>query len=498
MRTFVLVLAIFALLGGRVNAQINDLPRSTPEAEGVPSKALISMFDSLMALADVDIHSVMVVRHGKVVGEIYPAPFAPQHRHTMYSCSKTFVAAAVGLAIEDNRLRLTDRVAAFFPELLPDTVSKNLSDMTVRHLLTMTSGVRPDWVMRSKTPEWIRTYLAKPVEVPGERFQYDSMATYMLSAIVQRVTGKTVLDYLRERVFTPMNVSDVGWELSPEGYNTGGWGLHIQSEALAKFGLLLLNGGVWEGRQLLSADWVKEMTSFQQEAGDEDYCYQTWRCDYPGAYRADGALGQFVIMIPEYDMVIVITECSLTNGKPQRNMFWNLLPKLSDTPLPASKDYKTLQKKQAGYQLPTVSGKAVSALSKQLEGKTLSLEKNKLGWEAVTLHFLPKEVVMTVADKSGKSYDLRFGYKTWNSIETDVRPPYSINPVDCFKGIDCLFTVAGSYAWDKEGALQLRNHYVNWVTGLNLTLKQESGKWTLTVRENYSRKPFTIGLKSKE
>ena len=186
-----------------VHAQINELPRSTPEAEGVPSKAVTALFDSLMALPKTDIHSVVVVRHGKVIGEIYPAPFAPEYRHTMYSCSKTFVGAAVGLAIADNRLRLTDRVGAFFPELLPDSVSANLADMTVRDLLTMTSGVTPDWNMRNLTPDWIRTFLAKPVKTPGKKFEYDSISTYMLSAIVQKVTGMTLLDYLKQKLFHP-------------------------------------------------------------------------------------------------------------------------------------------------------------------------------------------------------------------------------------------------------------------------------------------------------
>ena len=135
-------MSLFCLLYSfTLSAQVNELPRSTPEAEGIPSKAVTALFDSLMLLPKTEIHSVMVLRYGKVVAEIYPAPFAPEYSHTMYSCSKTFVSAAVGLAVADNRLRLTDRVATFFPESLPDTISTNLAAMTVRDLLTMTSGI---------------------------------------------------------------------------------------------------------------------------------------------------------------------------------------------------------------------------------------------------------------------------------------------------------------------------------------------------------------------
>lgn len=489
--TLCLLLAIWPLW--IIKAQTNELPRSTPEEQGVPSKALIAMFDSLMALDGVDIHSVVVARHGKVVGEIYPAPFAPQYRHTMYSCSKTFVAAAVGVAIEQNRLRLTDRVATFFPEQLPDTVSPHLAAMTVRDLLTMTSGIKPDWAMRSKTTEWIRTFLSKEVkDTPGKKFQYDSMVTYMLSAIVQRAVGMTVLDYLHLHVFGPMNITDVAWEESPEGINTGGWGLHIQSESLTKFGQLLLNKGEWQGKQLLSKEWVEAMTAFQVATGKEDYGYQTWLCDYPGAVRADGALGQFVIAIPSTDMVIVITESSLTNGKPQRNLFWKLMGEVSDTPLPLGKDYKRLQQKQASYTLPVVKGKATSRTSRQLAGKQLTLAKNKLGWTNIALRFLPKEVVMTVTNKDGATHDLSFAYGAWKTVETEAHPPYSINPIDAFRGIDGTFPVAGSYAWTKDGALQLKAHYVNWVTGLSIMLQQVEGEWQLTMQENYSRKPFVV------
>ncbi|WP_296122790.1 3-succinylated cholic acid synthase [uncultured Bacteroides sp.] len=476
------------LLGAlTIHAQCNELQRSTPEAEGVSSKAVTALFDSLMALPQTDIHSVMVLRHGKVIGEIYPAPFVPEYRHTMYSCSKTFVGAAVGLAIADNRLRLTDRVGTFFPELLPDSVSANLADMTVRDLLTMTSGITPDWNMRNLTPDWIRTFLAKPVKTPGKKFEYDSICTYMLSAIVQKVTGMTLLDYLKQKLFTPMHITDVAWELSPEGFNTGGWGLHIQSESLAKFGLLLLNRGVWEGRQLLPASWVEQMMAKQMETGSDGYGYQMWLCEYPGAARADGALGQYVLIVPDKDMVVVITECTLINGRRQRGLVWNrLLPEVGDKALMPGKDYKRLQKKQGAYQLPLVQGKATSSLSRKYEGRRILLGQNKYGWKSLELQFKQKEVVMTVVEQDGKTYNLPFGYKQWSKAAIDGYPPYSIAPKGRFKGIEGPFLVAGSYAWASSDILQLKVHYVNWISALGLKLRFEDTKVFLTVTENYS------------
>lgn len=491
-----ITLTFYLLISTTLYAQVNELPRSIPEAEGVPSKAVTALFDSLMALPKTDIHSVMVIRHGKVIGEIYPTPFSPEYQHTIYSCSKTFVSAAVGLAIDDNRLRLSDRVGTFFPELLPDSVSDNLANMTVHNLLSMGSGITPDWNMRSIHPDWIRAYLSKPVKKPGEKFEYDSMSTYLLSAIVQKVTGMTLLDYLKLKIFTPMNIVDVAWEISPEGYNTGGWGLHIQSESLAKFGLLLLNKGVWKGKQLLPASWVEQMTSKQMETGrDENYGYQIWLSEYPGAVCIDGALGQYVMIIPEKDMVVVITECTLTNGRKQRQLVWNnLLPQVKDQPLTADKSHKLLLKKQATYELPVVQGKATSSATKNYTEKDIILEPNKYGWQSLNLKFKQKEkeVVMAVTEKDETSYELLFGYKQWLKTSINAYPPYSINPIDSFKGIKGPFWTAGSYAWQSATTLQLKVHYVNWVSALDITFHFEGENVALNVKENFSSQEIVI------
>lgn len=482
-----------------LRAQTNELPRSTPEEQGVPSKALIAFFDSLTALPLTDMHSVVVMRHGKVIGEIYPAPYAPEYRHTMYSCSKTFVGVAVGLAIADNRLRLEDRVATFFPELLPDTISQGLADMTVRNLLTMASGVKPDWVMRSRCTDWVRTFLAKPVKAPGTQYAYDSMVSYMLSAIVQRVTGKKLTEYLQERVFTPMNVTEWAWEESPEGINTGGWGVHIQPESLAKFGQLLLDEGRWEGKQLIPAEWVREMGKKQIETGREPYGYQTWRCEYDGAIRADGALGQYVISVLDKDMVVVMTEATLGNGKDQRRLIWErLLPEVKDEPLPPSKDYQRLLKKQAAYKLPEVAGKATSAFAANWENKTIELGKNGYGWKSLRLNFGKKQVTMTVTGTDGKSYELPFGYKQWEKTAVDAYPPYSITPIDRFKGLEGPYWVAGSYGWISKEELQLKAHYVSWVSALEMTFRLVNGEVKIHVQTNYAKKPFTITGKFAE
>lgn len=472
-------------------AQIADLPRSTPEAQGVPSKAIYSLFDSLMALPRTEIHSIMVIRHGKVIAETYPAPFKPEYKHTMYSCSKTFVGVAIGLAIADNRLRLSDRIATFFPEALPSEISAELADMTVRDLLTMTSGIEPDWNMRNVTTQWIATYLGKKVEKPGSTFRYDSICTYLLSAIVQKVTGMKLLDYLQLKIFNDMHITDVAWEISPEGYNTGGWGLHIQPESLAKFGILLINNGNWNGKQLIPTQWVKEMTSSQMKTNGDDYCYQTWRCDYLGAFRADGALGQYILMIPDKDMVVVITECTMINGIRQRHLVWDmLLPHVAQGPLPESNEYKTLCKKTSNYALSAPGGKAKGKCLTACT--TINLPDNRLCWKSMKLNQEKDIISATITLTDGASMSMSFGYRKWITSFTNAKPPYSVGANGRFTGISTEFSVAGSYAWTKGSLLQLRIEYTNWVTAVDATLEFNGEKVTITAQENYSKEPFTI------
>lgn len=469
------------------NAQVNELPRTTPEEQGVPSKALVELFDSLHFMPGTDIHSMIVMRHGKVVGEFYPAPFAAEYQHTQYSSSKTLVSIAAGIAIDENRLRLTDRVAAFFPEYLPDSISVNLAKMTLEDLLTMQSGIKPDWAMRSKGTEWIRTFLSKDVKnVPGEVFAYDSMVTYMISAIVQKATGKTVLEYLKEKLFAPMNITKVNWETSPEGVNTGGWGLHIQSESLAKVGQMWLDNGVWDGKQLVSREWISQMSSKHANGGDYGYGYQVWMCKYPGAVRADGALGQYVIVVPEKDVVIVLTEASFTNGKPQRGLIWDkFLPQLSDGPLPASKDYELLKKKQASYTLEIPAGKEKSSVMKKLAGKKISVPKNKYGWKEVIFEQgADKQLLMHLTKTDGTTYTQPMGYKKWATDTIAGLPPYSINPIDWHRGLEGPFYAAAAYGWEKN-ILNANIHYVNWVSSLYTTWEIKDGEVVLSISNNY-------------
>ncbi len=489
--------AIAALLTAvEAECQPYAFERATPESQGVPSEAVIGWFDSLMDVEATEIHGAMLLRHGKVIGEMHPKPFRAEYGHTLFSCSKVFTAAAIGIAVGENRVRVSDRVATFFPELLPDSISNRLAKLTIRDLLTMQSGFEPTNEVRTKETEWVKKSLGgKMVAQPGEKFAYDSMNTYLLSAIISRVTGEKMVDYLRPRLFEPMGIDEEIWEESPEGISCGGWGLHLKLESMAKMGQLLLNEGRWGGRQLLPAEWAKEMMTVHVEK--EGYGYQTWKCEHAGTMRGDGAHGQFIIVMPNEDMVAVITQCcnTLPPGVEERRLlFEGLLPTLSATPLQEGKGVKKLAKREAAYELPTADGRATSKKQSKKLGKEMSLEKNKMGWETITARMEGGDLCLEVTTARGERETMRCGNGEWKESEVGTHfPPNSRGTtLGAFSNFNSPFTACGSYGWSGDGELMVKIIFADWMSAMTIRMDMNEGKPKVDVSLNIETKPFTI------
>jgi CubicO group peptidase (beta-lactamase class C family) len=325
------------LLGG--GAQETVLRRSTPEAQGVSSDAILRFMEAIDRHVG-SMHSAMILRHGKVISEAWWAPQAADKPHVLWSLSKSFTSTAVGFAVEEGKLKIHDEVLSFFPEEAPKEPSANLKAMRVVDLLTMSTGHQEEPNVREEK-NWISAFLAHPVpHKPGTHFRYNTPATFMQSAIVQKVTGQTVNEYLQGRLYAPLGIATPVWDKNPQGVSVGGYGLYLKTEDIAKFGLLYLQKGKWQGRQLLSSDWVSMATSKQVSNGssptsdwDQGYGYQFWRCRH-GAYRGDGKDGQFCIVLPEQDAVVVMT-ANTSNMQAQLDHVWNhLLPAFRDEALP--------------------------------------------------------------------------------------------------------------------------------------------------------------------
>jgi CubicO group peptidase (beta-lactamase class C family) len=335
---------LWLLAAGTAGAQ-GPLPRSTPEAQGFSSAGVRAYLEAADRRVK-SMHSFMLIRHGQVVAEAWWKPQTPETAHQLWSLSKSFTSTAVGLAVADGKLKLEDPVLKFFPAEAPAEVSDHLRAMTVKDLLTMTCGHETEVKLSmTDTVPWVRAFLAHPVpHAPGTHFQYNTPGTHMLSAIVRKVTGETVLDYLQPRLFAPLGIDHPEWPASPQGNTIGGWGLKVRTEDIAKFGQLYLQKGQWQGKSLIPAPWVEQASARQvpNAAGrknpDESdwaqgYGYQFWRCRH-GAYRGDGKDGQFCLVLPEQDVVVAIT-AETGDMQQELNVVWDhLLPALQKDPLP--------------------------------------------------------------------------------------------------------------------------------------------------------------------
>jgi CubicO group peptidase (beta-lactamase class C family) len=407
-------------------------PVSAPEAQGIRSGAILAFLAA--AERDVhDLHSVILLRRGTVVAEGYWEPYGPTDPHMLFSLSKRFTSTAIGLLVAEGRLSVDDCVLDFFPDLAPDDPGDNLRAMRVRHLLTMTTGhdTDPTRRVRQYGQTWAKAFLAEPVEhEPGTLFVYNSGATYMLSAIAQRLTGERLVHYLRPRLFDPLGIEHATWETSPEGIDAGGWGLSLTTSDIARFGQLYLQKGVWQGSRLLPEFWVVEATSRQVPNGPSEnvdwvqgYGYQFWRCRH-GAYRGDGAFGQLCVVMPDQEAVLAIT-AGVSDAQTVLDLVWkHLLPAFGSRTLPVDPAaQRALVDQLAALRLAPAAGRSTSSIAAQVSGREFALVDNPDKVEAIRFDFVAVGGTFTL--RSGREEQrIPCGYGQWSRSEgTLIRAP---------------------------------------------------------------------------
>ena len=479
----------------------SKLPRSIPEAEGVSSDSIIKFLDA-MNNSQHEMHSIMVLRHGKVIAEGWWKPYSAELKHTMYSVSKTFTATAVGFAVAENRLAVNDKVVSFFPAQLPDTVSTNLNELTVKDLLSMSVGQQPDPTFIGITSDapWVSTFLKLPVvHQPGTKFLYNSLGTYMLSAIVQKVTGERIVDYLRPRLFQPLGIQGMDWEIDPLGINSGGWGLRVKTEDMAKFGQLYLQKGKWNGRQIIPASWIEEATTkkieqapdmpqAQKDSSDwtQGYAYQIWR-SRNNSYRADGAFGQFILVMPEQDAVIVITSES-PNMQDEINMVWKyLLPAFQKNKLPSSKSTGLLKQKLSKLAL-LPPAKTSSPVEKSISGKTITVEPNEMKIESLSFDFRNNSCYLGIKTDTA-TYEIQFGNGAWKPGVTKKKGPSLVGRAKGhFAGLPPP-KITSSYQWKDNNTLELRIRYIESPHTEIIICRFDDNNITVDIENSFDRNP---------
>jgi hypothetical protein len=446
-----------------------DLPRSAPEAQGVSSRGILAFLEAV-AKSKHEFHSFMLLRHGQVIAEGWWSPYRPEFNHMLYSLSKSFTSTAVGLAVSEGRLTVDDAVISIFPTELPEQVSDHLRALKVKHLLTMSVGHAQDSTHTLWSEEnWVRKFLSLPIaNAPGSVFLYNSGATYMLSAIVQKLTGQKVIDYLTPRLFQPLGIFGMTWETCPRGINTGGWGLSARTESLAKFGQMYLRQGAWNGRQILPAPWVAEATTFKiQQPGQnlehlkqtsdwhQGYCYQFWRCRH-NAFRGDGAYGQYTIVLPEQDAVIAITsESSSMQG--ELDLVWeHLLPAMANNRLPDDQaSQRELRQKLEVLALSPAKGSFTSPMTAQVSGKAFKIDPNDFKFQEAVFNFQNNTCLFVLRD-SQREYPVRCGLEHWIVGETTLPgtpPKLTVGPTSA------PWKIAASGAWKDPGTFEMTWRY---------------------------------------
>lgn len=326
--------------------------RCTPEEVGIPSSAVMKFLDQVDRTG-IELHSIMMLRHGKVFAEGWWRPFAPELKHSMFSFTKSLLSTAIGFAEQEGKLTLDEKVADILSDKISPNTSEQIKRATIADFLKMSCGQHTEPGFRGE--DFARDFFAHEApHEPGSYFLYNTAGTNILCLVLLRKTGENLFDYLRPRLFDKIGMAkDIDCSKLADGTDMGGAGSRLHTEDMARFMTFVANKGMWQGEQLLNANWFERATAAQIDSTNnqppenvdwlQGYCYQYWRCSPEGSFRADGAFGQFGVVLEKQDAVIIITQC---NDDPQVSLrlIWdNLLPVMGDEPLPPSDESDALK-----------------------------------------------------------------------------------------------------------------------------------------------------------
>jgi len=413
--TFLVLLAVW---GGVDSCNTNYkntkiLSSASPESQGVPSEAIISFMDDLER-NNLNMHSFMLIKNGRVIAECYWPFFSAEKKHRMYSVSKSFTSVAIGMMVDEGRISLDDKVSDFFPEYLPADPHPFILQATVRHLLMM-STFNPSTSYNQYSPDWVATFFQDSREKtePGSRFSYDTAATVVLCAIIEKLNGKPILEYMRP-VLDETGISKDIWCIkSPDGRSWTGSGIMCTTLDFARFGLLCLNRGEWNGKQLISRQYMEAATSFQIDNNARDlrtgfrfgYGYQFW-CLRDGGFACYGMGGQLALCLPDQNLLLITTadNQAISNGiEPIVEAFFNLAGKTEKTVLPKNTEaQKILEEKISAVSTPLPTGSTTTANAAQYSGVRYTMENNNMGIKWMSVDIQPEKCILHYENNTGQ------------------------------------------------------------------------------------------------
>ncbi len=435
-----------------------------PEQIGISSAEINALVND-MDESGIELHSMKIMRYGKAAYEAYRYPYNADSPHTMYSVSKSFTSVAIGFAIDEGLISLETKLLDIFPEYRTAKYDAKLEKINIFQLLTMTAGKDVSLLSDKTKDRWIKDFMdAGWYAAPGEGWRYISENTYMCSAIIKKVTGLNMTDYLMPRLFEPLGIERKPfWESDPSGIEAGGWGLFITTDELSRFMLCVSQNGRYNGRQVIPEWYIKEATAYQVQNGAADgYGFFFWRNEIENSYRADGMFSQFGMVFEDYDAVVVTT-CSEVDEDKTRKCISRHIPALfveksdekpDDAPaLPELKPLAPLEKKPR------------SVMEEFIKGRVIHFPKNPVlniaGWP---LSMLPMAVVYMSADRGGNIDNLVLDFSenecriSWDEGKAHNSVSCGMDGKDRFGkfrlgGID--FTSVASAAWISDSILEI-------------------------------------------
>lgn len=393
----------------------DGLTRASPGSRGVDPERITGFLADCRRLG-VELNSLLVWRSDALVAEAWWRPYAPQRRHMMHSATKSFLSAAVGLAVAEGRFALSDKVLSFFPDKAGAYGGPKLEAMTVEHLLTHTGGQvqgTSGAIWRSIKTSWIDEFLKIPVIYkPGTFFRYSSGASFMLSAILSRTTGQKAHDYIKPRLLEPLGVTDLTWDVGPEDINPGGNGISARTGDLLKLAILHLQGGRWNGEQLLPEAWVRAAT--RPQLGNP-YGYHWW-VGPGGAFYAYGMFGQFAVVFPELDAAVAITAATPQGEETLRSLIWRHAPGFFSAPTDLDGG--------AAFVVPDLTvlpplDADRSPREAELDDVIFEADSNDDGVISIGLKFLEAGVTFHLEDRRGR-HAVTAGFGSWFEGDTSV------------------------------------------------------------------------------
>jgi CubicO group peptidase (beta-lactamase class C family) len=398
----------------------DGLERAQPREVDVDAATVEAFLDDAAA-SGLEIHGLMLHRCGRVVAEGWWWPYRADRPRIMHSVTKSVMASAIGMALDEGRFKLQDKVVAFFPEYLPAVVDDKLAAMTIEDLLTMRTGHAAETsgaIWRGIQTSWTAEFFRIPVVYPpGTTYMYTSAASYMLSAILTRVTGQTLHDYMKPRFFAPLGITGEQWDLGPDNINPGGNGLTMKTADLLKLGVLHAQRGLWHGRRILSEVWINEAT---RAHGEDNYGYQ-WSTAADG-YLAIGIFMQFVMVFPQHQATLAVIGAMQEGSKAFLPVVQRHFPRAFEKMPPADEaalgDARLQARLAAVARKPAIASQD-STKPAQISGRTYRVEPNTVGVTAVRFEFEPERCVFHLT-AAGTEYSVVCGLRDWIETKTDV------------------------------------------------------------------------------